>query len=89
MTVSGIVITFGTDEESSRMSQEALARETAIELGHSEENKLPAVIDATDARESRRLYSWIEQLSGVEKVDVVFVSMDPELEEATGGAHAG
>lgn len=46
--------------------------------------KLPVVIDAEDAKQSKSVTEWLQQLDGVEFVDVVFVHFEDQPPQSTG-----
>lgn len=85
MWISSLVVTLGESSEIRRPVIDSLQAIHSLTVGESPSpNRIPVVVEAGDAHESRYWCEWIEQLPGVVKVDVAFVSCDddPKLEAA-------
>ncbi len=78
MSVSGIVITFGTDADLAQSARHAIQAEGWLELGELHGVRLPAVVDAPSDRTARELVTRLGELPGVTSVDVVFVGIDDD-----------
>ena len=84
MWISSFVVTV-TDDVALRMAViEALRAIPSLTVGDSPTpGRVPVVVEAEDSQQSRHWYEWVEQLPGVVKVDVAFVSCDEGDHEAT------
>ena len=75
MPVSGLVLTFVGNVNNFPDSLKLLANEKEIELGQSHGAKLALVLDCSSQR-GKEILQWLNDLPGVEHVDVTFVGLD-------------
>ncbi len=77
MPVNGLLLTLNEDESLVSEALLELGRRGDIELGERTDRWQPVVVETTGgAKESHEIHEWLEDLPGVEKVDVVFTSVD-------------
>jgi len=79
MPVSGLKILLSGDEGERKRALDAIRRHPSIEMGVRADRHLAAVVDARDDNANRAIWGWLNELPGVEHVDVVFVSIDHGL----------
>lgn len=82
MPVSGLLLTLDSNPARADAVLRAIGNDQHIELGVRDGRKQAAVIDASDERENRRLWTWLDNLPGVEHIDVVFISIDTDDERS-------
>jgi len=73
MAVSGLVIYLQSDECDVKSAIEAMSSRPELTIGERAGCCLPAVLEMADDRAGREMHSWLEALSGVHHVDVVYV----------------
>ncbi len=85
MSVSGIVITLGADEQHAESALKAMQKEQEwLELGERSGLRVPAVVEAPNDPAAEERVRMLLQLPGVALVDVVFVGFeDPTLAPAS------
>lgn len=77
MWISSFVVTLADDRELRTAVIEALCAIPCLTVGESPmPDRIPVVVEADDSQQSRYWFEWVEQLPGVVKVDVAFVSCD-------------
>jgi len=77
MWISSFVVALSDDLRKSERVLAALRSIPCLHLGEMQaSSRLPVVLEAEDAQESRYWYDWIERLPGVLKVDMAFASFD-------------
>ncbi len=80
MPVSGLMLTLDVDPTRAEDALRAIGRDDRCELGQRAGRRQAAVIDTPDEQANRRLWRWLNDLPGIEHVDVVFVSLDAEVD---------
>jgi hypothetical protein len=83
---SGLVITLSQDPALARDARAALANRPEIQLGEQRGRWLAAALRVGNPRDE---HAWIEQLPGVELVEVVFVGFGENFEEDDAAAETG
>lgn len=84
MWISSFVVTLADDRELRTAVIEALRAIPCLTVGESPTpGRVPVVVEADDSQQSRYWFEWVEQLPGVVKVDVAFVSCDEGDRKAT------
>jgi hypothetical protein len=78
VTISGLVVTLSDDPGRCVPALEAIRRADPFTLGEQFGPRLPLALEAADASASDRWHDWLTHLDGVVKVDVAFVSFDPD-----------
>lgn len=73
---SGLVLTLNADPAVARQAQALLQSRPELTLGECNQRWLPLVAETPDVPASRDLHDWLNQLPGVEFVDVVHVSFE-------------
>jgi hypothetical protein len=76
MPLSSLLITLRDDGPEAAAALRELERHARIELGLRRGRRVAAVVDTPDAAEDQRLWAWLQELSGVAMVDVLFVYFD-------------
>ncbi len=77
MWISSFVVTVTDDIAIRRAVIEALHAIPSLTVGETPIlGRVPVVVEADDSQQSRYWYEWVEQLPGVVKIDVAFVSCD-------------
>ena len=74
--ISSLVVTLENDNASHAIGE--LNNHPAIEMGNLFENRLPVTVASVDSQEMMFTTRWIEDLTGVFKVDVVFVHFEDD-----------
>jgi hypothetical protein len=79
MPVNGLLLTLTEDEILAHEVLLAVSERADIELGDRTGRWQPVVVETAGTRESHEVHEWLESLTGVDMVDVVFSSVcDPE-----------
>ena len=76
--ISGLVIHLHEDEVLAEAAIGAIAGHDLFEPGARFGRRLPAVLDARGADESRQATDWLSSLPGVVHVDVAFVHLQEQ-----------
>ncbi len=78
--IASMVATLKRGEELSfHWTLEQLHQRTEIELGQLCGDRLPMTIEAKDTMELESLTKWVQDLSGILHVDIVFASFETPL----------
>ncbi len=80
MPISGLVLTVPQGADIALLRQD-LARDSRLQVGTPQQQRLPIVTDTGDREEDRRLWAELQARSDVSKIDVVFVSFQDEVPE--------
>ena len=83
MPVAGLSLTLNQDEALASAAVGQLFARDEIQLGEMEGRYIAAVVDTPGSGESRDLHRWIENLPGVDFIDVVYVGFDDAHSPAT------
>ena len=78
MSISGLVITLSDEAERAERARAALLSDSRLELGPSVGDRLAAVADTPSPREDRLLWEALQSLDGIQRVDVIYVGLDPQ-----------
>lgn len=81
MPVNGLLLTLAEDEKLAGDSLLEIRGRGDIELGERTDRWQPVVVVTGGARESHEVHEWLQDLPGVEMVDVVFSSVSAPLEK--------
>ncbi|MCP3915777.1 MAG: hypothetical protein GY711_09495 [bacterium] len=77
MQVSGVVVYLERDPERARAALRGLAAEPTVDVGSARDPyRVPAVLEAATAGDSKKAVRRLEVLAGVERVEVAFVAFD-------------
>ncbi len=76
MNVNGLVVTLGDDEEQNRTVLSLIEESPNITLGERNANRVPIVVESEEEKSAQQLHDWIQSLSGVQQVEVVFIGCD-------------
>lgn len=87
MPVSGLVLTLSANGGTAAEAISALKARPEIECEAPRGNKLPVAVDTLDRTKDQALWRWINELPGVDFIDVVFISF-PEDEDSPEVAEA-
>ncbi len=89
MWISSFVVTLTEDIAHREAVIEALRSIPSFTVGDlPTPSRVPVVVEVDDSQQSRFWYDWVEQLPGVVKVDVAFVSCDENDRETMSLADA-
>jgi hypothetical protein len=80
--ISGLVVTLPADTQLLARALEAIRQEPALELGTQHGLRLPLVLETDTSTESQTLTDWLQQLPGVQHVDVAYVHLEPSAVDA-------
>ena len=83
VAITGLVVTLSGDSAESGAAREAMEQHALLNLGEPKGRKLPVVADTPSKEDDLAVWHWLNELAGVEFVDVVYV----HLEEGEGSAH--
>lgn len=83
MPVSGLVVTFSDDKLMSAQAVMSIKNKPQIIVGPLEATRMAIVLDTESSVEDRILWEWLNELSGVHFVDVVFVGFEDAANEMT------
>ncbi|MBK1791811.1 hypothetical protein [Persicirhabdus sediminis] len=75
MPVNALLLTLNDSLEQRKSALEQLSNHSQIEVGQLEDRWLPVVAESNNTKNSHELHEWIEQLPGVNFVDIVFASV--------------
>ena len=81
MPVSGLVVTFSDDILMSAEAIMSIKKKPQITVGPLQETRMAIVLDTESSLEDRMLWEWLNELSGVLFVDVVFVGFENAVKE--------
>jgi hypothetical protein len=73
MSISGLIITLTEQPTEAAIAIQRLSANARISLGRQERYLLPAVLEADSDLEAEEAVRWMNELTGVRKVDVVYV----------------
>ena len=76
MPISGIVISFDCSDVKRDTALEMINLDSRVELGEIDGRKVPGVLETMNQREDRDMLRWLNDLDGVNFVDVVFVNFE-------------
>lgn len=76
MPVNGLMVTLSADLDRASRALDLIDSQDRIERGDRHERWLPVVVDSRDENEARELHRWLENLTGVDRVDVILVTID-------------
>lgn len=74
MMTSGLVVRLNSDSPEAALA--AIHTAPSLTVGEQYGDWLTVVVETPDAVESERLFVWLQDLPGVESVEVVFVHWD-------------
>lgn len=75
MPVNGLLLTLAEDANLVQKSLLEVGRHSHIELGERSGRWQPIVVETGGTRESHEVHEWLQDLPGVQMVDVVFTSV--------------
>lgn len=78
MPISGLVIRLAPSDALARDAVAQLDAHEHIELGPCEHGRLAVVVETPSQELDKQLWIWINDLPGVEFVDVVYVHLDDD-----------
>ena len=81
MPMSGLLITLAEDPVARQNGLAELESNKSFEVGMAHGERLAAVLDTPTAKANKAAWQWLNTLSGISHVDVVFVSLDEELDD--------
>lgn len=76
MSICGLVITLCPDQAEQDGARRTLASTPGLGLGQAVGRRLPAVLESRDRRHFERQWQALEQLAGVEQLELTFVSYE-------------
>ncbi len=76
MPISGLVITLANPADAPDLACALHSEEPRLEFGELQVDRLPAVLETANAKESEAVHEWLLGQPGVLGVDIVFVSFD-------------
>lgn len=82
MPVNGLLLTLAEDQQLIDDVLVAVAELECIELGERTGRWQPVVVETKGTKDSHDIHEWLESLSGVVMVDVVFSSVDDQQGES-------
>ncbi len=80
MPVSGLVLTLSSDPARQADARRTLSEMPSIELGPRDGRRVAAVLDTVDEDANRCDWRRLNDLDGVEHIDVTFVSLDHDTD---------
>lgn len=80
MPISGLVITVADAAAAEELARALLTHEPRLQVGELQVDRLPCVLETTDAKASEAVHDWLLGQPGVLGVDVVFVSLDEPMD---------
>ena len=80
MQVSGLVLHVTRDAEAASAALAAATSAERLELGPAPSpGRVPAVLEAESGRAGKDAVRRLEQIDGIERVEVAFVGFDPDV----------
>jgi hypothetical protein len=76
MPVNGLLLTLSANSEMADAARSRISRRAEVSLGPAQDRWLPLAVDTPDVRAAHDFHEWLETLSGVEQVDVIYVGFD-------------
>ena len=76
MAIAGLVITLSGDPAASEEAWRAMEGHELLSLGKPNGRKVPVVADAPSQEDDMAVWQWLNELNGVEYVDVVYVDVE-------------
>lgn len=76
MAVTGLIITLSGDPEASEEARRAMEGHDLLSLGEPNGRKVPVVADAPSQEDDMAVWQWLNELNGVDFVDVVYVDVE-------------
>lgn len=76
MSINGLMLTLSSDRQSAENAVAEISLRSDIEIGTLNDRWLPIACDPQSVKGSRDLHTWLENLPGVEQVDVIMVAFD-------------
>lgn len=74
--ISGLVVTLTSDAKLVQAVVHSIKEQPALEIGKQKMQRLPLVLETNSPAESQEITDWLQNLPGVEYVDVAFVHLD-------------
>ncbi len=78
MPVSGLVVFLNDEPQPRAEALAAIGRESRIQVGVLEANRLAIVLDTVSSAEDKQLWDWLYSLPGVAFVEVAFVGFEQQ-----------
>lgn len=76
MAITGLVITLSGDPVASKEAWRAIEGHDLLSLGEPNGRKVPVVADAPSREDDMAVWQWLNELNGVDFVDVVYVDVE-------------
>ena len=83
MPISGLVVTLAPDHKIREHALEAIAADPRVEMGEQLSHRLAIIVETSSSAEDRLFWHWLNELSGVEFVEVAFVGFDEPSADTT------
>jgi len=77
--ISGLVVYLSGDSKLAEEAKQAISQQKTLEWGPLEERRLPLVLETATSSGSQEVTDWLNELPGVEHVDVAFVHLEEDL----------
>lgn len=76
MPVNGLLLTLSTDPVLASDARRHIADRGEVELAPLQDRWQPLAVETTDVKAAHDFHEWLESLSGVEQVEVIYVGFD-------------
>lgn len=70
------MVTLSSDPLLASRAVELIDAQNGLECGERHDRWLAVAVESRDDREARERHAWLEKLSGVDRVDVILVTLD-------------
>jgi len=76
MPVNGLLLTLTSDPALAETARQTISAHPGATLGEPQDRWQPLAVDTPDVKAAHEFHEWLESLSGVEQVDVIYVGFD-------------
>jgi hypothetical protein len=83
MPVNGLLLTLSTDPALAAAARAGISSRQEATLGEASDRWQPLAVDTPDVKAAHDFHEWLEALTGVEQVDVIYVGLDESLPHET------
>ena len=85
MPVSGLIVSLGPDSAAVERTLATLAEDPRFVVGEQRNSRLALVLDTPNQSADREAWRDLEALPAVRWIDLVYISIDPNVADPAGG----
>ncbi len=83
MPVNGLLVTLTSDCRQAESVRALISSRSGVSLGPARDRWQPLAVDTADVKSAHDFHEWLEALTGVEQVDVIYVGFDQPIPTKT------